>query len=93
VDASGRRLVSPPVERCSEREQRVVEQHQPAVHGEADVGLEPVGASGEGPGEGGYRGVRAVGTPQAMRVERRRAHMRMALRTPPVPCYLLANEL
>jgi hypothetical protein len=48
-----------------------MEQDQLAVCRKADVGLEPVGAGGDGSGESGRRGVGAVGTPQPMCVEGR----------------------
>ena len=58
--SSARPLVRPAVERGPEREQRIVQQDEPLVGGQADVGLEALDRAGQGVSKSGRRGIRTV---------------------------------
>jgi hypothetical protein len=53
-------LARPAIERGAEREQRIVQQDQPIVGGQAYVGLEALDRAGQGVAKSGCRGVRTV---------------------------------
>ena len=53
-------LARPAIKRGAEREQRIVQQDQPIVGGQAYIGLEALDRAGQGVAKGGRRGVRTV---------------------------------
>ena len=65
-DLGGAALMGPAVERGAEREERIVKEHQLAVRGHADVGLEAVDPGRQRLRQGRGRGVGPIGTTQAV---------------------------
>jgi hypothetical protein len=53
-------LARPAIERGAEREQRIVQQDQPVVGGQAYIGLEALDRTGQGVAKGSRRGVWTV---------------------------------
>jgi hypothetical protein len=66
----GRALVRPSLEVRAEQQPRVVQQHEPAVRGQAHVALQPVGVRGKRARQRGPPVVGPVGAAEPVRVQR-----------------------